>query len=60
MIDGEALNYETSVSWECIPENIEVLIDDTFFLVKGAFSKKMTDDSAKDRVYRRAVDGIWA
>ena len=60
MIDGEALSYEATVSWECIPENIEVLIDDTFFLVKGAFTKKMTNESANDRVYREAVDGIWA
>ena len=28
MVDGEALNYKTSIIWECFPSNIEVLIDD--------------------------------
>ena len=28
MVDGEALNYKTSIIWECFPSNIEVMIDD--------------------------------
>lgn len=28
MVDGEALNYKTSIIWECFPSNIEVLLDD--------------------------------
>ena len=28
MVDGEALNYKTSIIWECFPSNIEVLVDD--------------------------------
>ena len=31
MIDGEALNYRTTVIWECFPSNVEILIDDSIF-----------------------------
>ena len=32
VIDGEPLEYETSVTWEVFPSNVEILIDDSLFL----------------------------
>ena len=42
LIDGEALSYEKSIIWECFPENIEVLIDDSLFTVNKTFTYRMT------------------
>lgn len=59
VIDGEALNYQTSIIWECFPANIEVLIDDQIFKTNGTFSRQITKEDEKNRVYTEAVDKIW-
>ena len=59
MIDGEALQYKTSITWECFPSNIEVLIDDSLFQVNGTFERQIPEDFEMDRVYRDAVEKIW-
>lgn len=60
VIDGEALNYRTSIIWECFPCNIEVLIDDSIFKTNGTFSRQISEEDEKERVYTDAVDKIWA
>jgi len=60
IIDGEALNYKTSIIWECFPSNIEVLMDDTLFKTNGTFSRQITEEDEKNRVYTVAVDKIWS
>ena len=32
IIDGEALQFERSITWECMPQNLEVLLHDPFFV----------------------------
>lgn len=32
VIDGEALQFERSISWECMPQNLEVLLHDSYFM----------------------------
>ena len=60
LIDGEALNYETSITWECFPSNLEVLIDDSIFTVNKTFTRRLTPEIERDRIYRDAVEKIWA
>ena len=39
-IDGEDLTYYGSITWECFPGNVEVLVDiETYFLDSETFSK---------------------
>ena len=59
VVDGEALQYESSIQWECFPANIEVLIDDSIFLSNKTFSYKLTKEVERSRVYSMAVDKIW-
>lgn len=59
LIDGEALSYEKSIIWECFPENIEVLIDDSIFTHNKTFSYRMTAEIEKDRIYKDAIEKIW-
>lgn len=42
MIDGEALSYQNSITWECFPGNIEVFIDDSLFIANKTFSHMLT------------------
>jgi len=42
IVDGEPLNYEASITWECFPGNIEILIDDSIFVQNETFSRKLT------------------
>lgn len=59
VVDGEALEYESSIQWECFPANIEVLIDDSIFLANKTFSYKLTKEVERSRVYTMAVEKIW-
>lgn len=59
VIDGEALNYETSILWECFPSNLEVLIDDAVFTTNKTFARRLTPEIERDRIYRDAVEKIW-
>lgn len=44
VIDGEALMYENSISWEIFPNNIEILLDDSIFLTNKTFSYRLTSE----------------
>jgi len=59
MIDGEALNYQNSVIWECFPANIEVLIDDALFKTNKTFPRSIAADDELNRLYTDAVDKVW-
>ena len=59
VIDGEALNYETSILWECFPSNLEILIDDSVFTTNKTFARRLTPEIERDRIYRDAVEKIW-
>ena len=59
MIDGEALSYSKSILWECFPENIEVLIDDSFFKDNGTFERMLDAAYENERIYAQAVDALW-
>ena len=59
VIDGEALNYETSILWECFPSNLEILIDDSVFTTNKTFDRRLTPEIERDRIYRDAVEKIW-
>lgn len=59
VIDGEALMYESSITWEVFPNNIEILLDDAIFLTNRTFSYRITAESEKERILRLAVDKIW-
>ena len=39
IIDGEALDYKTSITWECFPGNIEIFLNQNFFYQDQFFSK---------------------
>ena len=60
IIDGEPLEYETAVTWEVFPSNIEILIDDSLFLDSQTFSYKVTAESEKKRALKNVVDKLWA
>lgn len=51
--------YEKSIAWECIPGNIEILIDDSVFVSNGTFTRRVTAEREKKRVYEQAVEKIW-
>ncbi len=59
VIDGEALQYESSVQWECFPGNVEVLINDDMFVANKTFSFKLTAAYERERVFKQAIDKIW-
>ena len=59
VIDGEPLAYERSITWECFPGNIEILVDDSMFVSNRTFTRRITPEIEKDRVIRQAVDKIW-
>ncbi len=52
--------YEKSISWECFPGNVEVLIDDSVFVSNGTFTRRIAAENEKLRIYTQAVDKIWA
>lgn len=59
VIDGEPLQYSSSITYELLPGNIEVLFDDSQFFQRGIFSKRLSAASEQDRVVREIVDKIW-
>ena len=59
VIDGEALNYESSILWECFPSNLEILIDDAVFTSNKTFARRLTAEIERDRIYKDAVEKIW-
>ena len=52
MIDGEALTYENSITWECFPGNLEVLVDDSLFTANKTFSFRLTAEVEKQRIMK--------
>ena len=59
VIDGEPLHYEKAVQWDCMPGNIEVLIDDCYFTAGGTFEHRITAEVEKDRIIAEIVNKIW-
>ena len=44
VIDGETLTFQHSISFECIPGNIEVLLHDTYFTDTQSFTRRLTPE----------------
>lgn len=44
IIDGEPLQYERSILWECFPGNIEILFHDSYFQQTQTFSRVLSGD----------------
>ena len=59
VIDGDALQFERSITWECIPQNIEVFLHDSYFAELQSFPRRLTAEVQKDLVLKDAVDKIW-
>lgn len=59
MIDGEALQYETSISWEVFPANLELLLDDKIFEQNATFSCRLTPEVEQSRAVDNAIERIW-
>lgn len=60
MVDGEAMEYQSSITWECFPNNIEVFIDDSYFTANRTFERRMTPEYERERVIVQVVDKIWS
>lgn len=60
MVDGEAMDYQSSITWECFPGNIEVFIDDSYFTANRTFERRMTPEYERERVIMQVVDKIWS
>ena len=59
-VDGEDLQYESSVTWECFPGNVEVLVNtNAYFVDSGAFSKVIDEKTSDEMVINQIVDKIW-
>lgn len=59
VIDGEPLQYSSSISYELLPGNVEIIFDDSQFFQRGVFTKRLSEASEQDRVVREVVDKIW-
>jgi len=59
VVDGDALEYETSVTWEVFPSNVEILIDDSLFLDNRTFSYRVTAETERDRALKNCIEKIW-
>ena len=59
VIDGEALQYETSISWEVFPANLELLLDDKIFEQNATFSCRLTPEVEQSRAVDNAIERIW-
>ena len=59
-VDGTDLNYYGSITWECIPSNIEVIVNTTsYFLDSNAFEKAIDNQTKESRIINQIVDQIW-
>lgn len=60
VIDGEPLQYERSIIWECFPSNIEILFDDSYFQQEKTFARVLSGDVERERVVKEVVEKIWS
>lgn len=59
-VDGEELNYSGSISWECIPGNLEVIVNTKAYFIDSQTFKKGIDKESKEAAQIAAiVDKIW-
>jgi hypothetical protein len=60
-IDGDDLQYRSSITWECFPGNIEVLVNtERYFLSKhSSFTMVGSEWSLIDAI-NKAVEKIWS
>ena len=59
VIDGEALQFERSITWECMPQNIEVLVHDSLFAENQSFARRLTPEVQRELLLKDAVEKIW-
>ena len=58
-IDGETLTFQHSISFECIPGNIEVLLHDNYFTETQSFSRRLTPELQQDLIIKEVLEKIW-
>ena len=59
-IDGEDLSYYGSITWECYPGNIEVIVNpQKYFMDSTFFYRAITEASREDKIVEQIVDKIW-
>ena len=59
VIDGEALQFERSITWECMPQNLEVLVHDSYFAETQSFARRLTPEVQRELLLKDAVEKIW-
>ena len=59
-MDGEALMYESSVTWEIFPHNIELLIDDSIFINTQTFTHQIDPAKEGQRAFDELIDLLWS
>ena len=60
MIDGDALQFERSITWECMPQNIEVFLHDSYFAEAESFPRRITPEVQRELLLKDAVEKIWS
>ena len=59
VIDGDVLEFERSITWECMPQNIEVFLHDSYFAELETFSRRVTPEVQRELLLKDAVEKIW-
>lgn len=60
-IDDADLPYKKSVTWQCFPQNIEIMLDTNWYFVEnGAFPETYDRDEEEEKfLVDQIVDDIW-
>ena len=58
--DGEELSYQGSITWECMPGAVDIIVDTSgYFLDAKTFERALDDSTKESRIINQIVDKIW-